>query len=133
MITNLRRQRSARTAPIQASIRGRLGSVPGIRDVAVESASDGRDEHTLKLSMLEAEVLGLRQSLAEVKANRDALRRKWTICAATATIGGSWRSRASQSRKGRDGKPGFVVEPRRALKSLTPGAPGPGLRCPDDA
>ena len=57
MITNLRRQRSARTAPIQASIRGRLGSVPGIRDVAVESASDGRDEHTLKLSMLEAEVL----------------------------------------------------------------------------
>ena len=62
MITNLRRQRSARTAPIQASIRGRLGSVPGIRDVAVESASDGRDEHTLKLSMLEAEVLGLRQS-----------------------------------------------------------------------
>ena len=101
MITNLRRQRSARTAPIEASIRGRLGSVPGIRDVAVESASDGRDEHTLKLSMLEAEVLGLRQSLAEVKANRDALRRKWTICAATATIGGSWRSRASQSRKGR--------------------------------
>ena len=118
---------------MQASIRGRLGSVPGIRDVAVEPASDGRDEHTLKLSMLEAEVLGLRQSLAEVKANRDALRRKWTICAATATIGGSWRNRASQSRKGRDGKPGFVVEPRRALKSLTPGAPEPGLRCPDDA
>jgi hypothetical protein len=59
MITNLRCQR---TAPMQASIRGRLGSVPGIRDVAVESASDGRDEHTLKLSMLEAEVLGLRQS-----------------------------------------------------------------------
>jgi hypothetical protein len=31
---------------------------------------------TLMLSMLGAEVLGLRQSLAEVKANRDELRRE---------------------------------------------------------
>jgi hypothetical protein len=76
MIYNLRQQRSARTAPMQASIRGRPGSVPGIRDVAVESTNDGRDEHTLKLSSLEAEVLGLRQNLAEVKANRDALRKE---------------------------------------------------------
>ena len=76
MITNLRQQRSARTSPMQASIRSRPAGVPGIRDVAVEPASDGRDEHTLKLSMLEAEVLGLRQSLAEVKANRDALRKE---------------------------------------------------------
>jgi len=43
MITNLRQQRSARTAPMQASIRGRPSSVPGIRDVAGESTSDGRD------------------------------------------------------------------------------------------
>jgi hypothetical protein len=76
MITNLRRQRSARTAPMQASIRGRPSSIPGIRDVAVESTSDGRDELAFKLSMLEAEVLGLRQSLAEVSANRDALRKE---------------------------------------------------------
>ena len=61
---------------MQASIRSRSGSVPGIRDVAVESTSDGRDEHTLKLSMLEAEVLGLRQNLVEVKASRDALRKE---------------------------------------------------------
>ena len=76
MITNLRRQRSARTSPMQASIRSRPGSVPGIRDVAAESTSDGRDELAFKLSMLEAGELGLRQSLAEVKANRDALRKE---------------------------------------------------------
>ena len=58
---------------MQASIRSRPGSVPGIRDVAVEST---RDELTLTLPMLEAEVLGLRQNLAEVTANRDALRKE---------------------------------------------------------
>ena len=58
---------------MQASIRGRPGSVPGIRDVTVEST---RDELTLTLPMLEAEVLGLRQNLAEVTANRDALRKE---------------------------------------------------------
>jgi uncharacterized coiled-coil DUF342 family protein len=75
MITNLRQQRSARTSPMQASIRNHPGSVPGVGD-AVESTSDGGDEHTLKLSMLEAQVLGLRQNLAEVKANRDELRKE---------------------------------------------------------
>jgi hypothetical protein len=73
MIYNLRRQRSARTAATQGSIRGRPSSIPGIRDATVEST---RDELTLKLSMLEAEVLGLRQSHAEGTANRDALRKE---------------------------------------------------------
>ena len=76
MIYNLRQQESARTSPMQASIRSRPGSVPGIRDATVESTSDGRDEATLKLSILEAEVLALRQSLAEAKANRDELRKE---------------------------------------------------------
>ncbi len=76
MITNLRRQRSAWTSPVQAPIGSRPGSVPGIRDVAAESASEGSDEHSLKLSMLEAEVLGLRQNLAEVKASRDESRKE---------------------------------------------------------
>jgi hypothetical protein len=76
MITNLRQQRSTRTSPMQASIRSRPGSVPGIRAVAAESTSDGRDELAFKLSMLEAEVLGLRQSLAEMAANRGALRKE---------------------------------------------------------
>jgi hypothetical protein len=76
MIYNLRQQRSARTAPMQASIRGRRGSVTGIRDATVESMSDTRDELTFKLPMLEAEVLGLRQNLAEVKAKRDVMRKE---------------------------------------------------------
>jgi hypothetical protein len=73
MIYSLRQQRSARTAATQGSIRGRPSSIPGIRDATVEST---RDELTLKLPMLEAEVLGLRQNLAEVEANRDALRKE---------------------------------------------------------
>ncbi len=42
----------------------------------MKSTRDGRDELTLKLPMLEAEALGLRQLLAEVRANRDQLRRE---------------------------------------------------------
>jgi hypothetical protein len=75
MITNLRRQSSARTAPMQASIR-RPSSPPGIRDATTESASDGSVEHTLQLATLEAEVLRLRQILAEVTANREELRKE---------------------------------------------------------
>jgi hypothetical protein len=75
MITNLRRQRSARISPTQTSTRG-PGSVPGIRDATAESTSDSGDEHTLKLSILEAEVLGLRKNLAFVTANRDELRKE---------------------------------------------------------
>jgi hypothetical protein len=75
MIYNLRQQRSARTAT-QASIRTRPSSVPGIRDATVESARDARDELTLKIPMLEAEVLALRQGLADMTANRDELRQE---------------------------------------------------------
>jgi hypothetical protein len=75
MIYSLRQQRSARTAPTQKSIRSRP-SVPGIRDATVESTRDARDEPALKLPMLEAEVLELRQSLADATANRGELRKE---------------------------------------------------------
>jgi len=42
----------------------------------MQSRRDVTDESALKLPRLEAEVLGLRQLLAEVKANRDDLRQK---------------------------------------------------------
>jgi hypothetical protein len=76
MITNLRRQSSARISPMQTSIRNSPGSVPGILGATADSTSGARDEHTPKLSMLETEVLGLRKNLAEVTANRDALRKE---------------------------------------------------------
>ena len=76
MIYDLRQQRSVRAEPTQASIRSRPIPAPSLRDDAVESTRDARDELTLNLPMLEAEVLELRQNLAEVKANRDALRKE---------------------------------------------------------
>ncbi len=75
MISNLRRQSSAWTAPIQASIR-RSSSTPGIRDATPEFAGAGGVEHTLQLATLEAEVLRLREILAEVTASRAALRKE---------------------------------------------------------
>jgi hypothetical protein len=90
MIYNLRRQRSAPSAT-QGSIRGIPSSIPGIRDAKVEST---RDELTLRLPLLEAEVLGLRQNLAEVKANRDALREEMNDLRRDRD---DWRKRAAPS------------------------------------
>jgi phage shock protein A len=42
----------------------------------MKSTGDAADELALKLPILEAEVLGLRQLLAEVRANRDKLRQE---------------------------------------------------------
>jgi hypothetical protein len=42
----------------------------------MKSTRDATDEFALKLPILEAEVVGLRLLLAEVKANRDDLRQK---------------------------------------------------------
>jgi phage shock protein A len=42
----------------------------------MKSMGDAADELALKLPILEAEVLGLRQLLAEVRANRDKLRQE---------------------------------------------------------
>jgi len=52
---------------------------------------------------------------ASPKGRRTATRcgRKWTICAATATIGGSWRRRR-ELKKWKRG-PGFAVEPRQVV------------------
>ena len=97
MIYNLRQQRSARTAT-QASIRSRPITVP-LRDAVPESTRDARDEPALKLPMLEAEVVELRQSLAD----------------ATATIGGSWRNQAKLRKQERG--PGSAAGLRQALKS----------------
>ena len=76
MMQSLRQRRSTRLAPATAPIRNRPSAVPEDRGQAGKSTAGGRDELTLKLPILEAEVMGLRQLLAEVKANRDRLRRE---------------------------------------------------------
>jgi phage shock protein A len=57
---------------MQTSIRARPSSTANIRDATAEPTTD----KSLQLSILETEVLGLRQTLAEVKASRDALRKE---------------------------------------------------------
>ena len=74
MINSLQQRRSARVAPAEAPPRGRLGDIPDHRAGAMRATTDAPDELALKL--LEAEVAGLRQLLAEVTANRDELRQE---------------------------------------------------------
>ena len=76
MMYSLRQRRSARSAPAQAPIRSRPSRIPENLGGAMKSTRDATNELGLKLPILEAEVLGLRQLLAEVKANRDDLRQK---------------------------------------------------------
>jgi FtsZ-binding cell division protein ZapB len=57
-------------------MRRRGDNVPDGRDVETKPTSGTADELALKLSTLEAEILGLRQLLAEVRANRDELRQE---------------------------------------------------------
>lgn len=75
MMYSLRQRRSARSAPAQATLRNRASDIPE-RGGGMKSTKHPTDELALKLPALEAEVLGLRQLLAEVKANRDDLRQK---------------------------------------------------------
>ena len=70
------RQKSARSGSTPAPIRTRLSNVPENRDGAMKSTGDAADELALKVPMLEAEVHGLRQLLAEVRASRDKLRQE---------------------------------------------------------
>jgi uncharacterized coiled-coil DUF342 family protein len=70
------RQKSARSGSTPAPIRTRLSNVPETRDGAMKSTGDAADELALKVPMLEAEVHGLRQLLAEIRASRDKLRQE---------------------------------------------------------
>jgi hypothetical protein len=76
MTYSLRHRRPALSAPTQAPIRSRASDAPEDRGSAMKSTRDVKDELALEVPTLEAEVLGLRQLLAEVKANRDELRQE---------------------------------------------------------
>jgi hypothetical protein len=76
MITNLRRQRFARTLPMQGTIGTRPTGVQGIGDAALGPARGADDELSRGISTLEVESLRLRQHLAEMTTSRDALRKE---------------------------------------------------------
>jgi hypothetical protein len=61
---------------MRTPIRRRGDNVPDGRDVKTKPTAGTADELALKLPLLEAEILGLRQLLAEVRANRDELRQE---------------------------------------------------------
>ena len=73
MRQGLRQRRSARRSAIAgATFNEKRGSAMN----AAKSTRSVTDEPVFKLPTLEAEVMGLRQLLAEVKANRDELRQE---------------------------------------------------------
>jgi hypothetical protein len=73
---SLRQPRAADSGSMRTPI-GRHGdNVPEGRDVKTKPPAAMTDELALKLPLLEAEILGLRQLLAEVRANRDELRQE---------------------------------------------------------
>ena len=75
MIHSLRQRRSARSGRTQAPIRSGPSNVPENRGGAGRLTREG-DELALKLPILEAQIVGLRQLLTEVKANRERLRQE---------------------------------------------------------
>jgi hypothetical protein len=74
LMYSLRHRRAAHSRSIRAPIPRRGNNVPEGRDVKTEATAGTAEELALKLPILEAENLGLRQLLAEVRANRDELR-----------------------------------------------------------
>jgi hypothetical protein len=74
-MTHRSRQRtSARFASRPASVRARSSDAPENWGKRMKSMRAAGEELTVERPILEAEVLGLRQLLAEVQANRDELR-----------------------------------------------------------
>jgi hypothetical protein len=73
-MNGLSHRRSARSGSTPSSVGRRWSNVAGNRDVKPKPAPGPAAESALKLSTLEAEILGMRRLLAEMKANREDLR-----------------------------------------------------------
>ncbi len=69
----VRRSEPSESAP--ASVQRRWTDVSGSGGATMNTARDAADE-SAQVPILEAEIKGLRQLLAEVQANRDSLRRQ---------------------------------------------------------
>jgi hypothetical protein len=75
-MNGLQRRRSARPGLTPSSVRRRWSNVAGNRDVKPKPAPGPAADLAIKLPILEAEIVGLRQLLAEMKANREDLRQE---------------------------------------------------------
>ena len=69
-------RRSVRPGLTSAPIRRRWDQISGRQGGAVNPAKDPADKSAPKVSALEAEILGLRKLLAELRTNGDALRQE---------------------------------------------------------
>ena len=69
-------RRSIRPGSPQTPIRRRWAQVSGRRDGTTKPAKDAADESAPKISALEAELLGLRQLLAKIRAKSEDLRQE---------------------------------------------------------
>src|ERR1700722_11856923 len=76
LMYSLRQRRAAHSGSMRTPIRRRGNNVPEGRDFKTKPTAGTADELALKLPILEAEILGLRQLLAEVRANHDELRQE---------------------------------------------------------
>jgi FtsZ-binding cell division protein ZapB len=75
-MNGLSHRRSARPGSTPAPLQRRWSNVAGNRDAKMNPAKDEAADLALKIPILEAETLGLRQLLAEMKANREDLRQE---------------------------------------------------------
>jgi hypothetical protein len=76
MIHGLRQRRFARPEATQALASSRADDVSENGPETLQSTRERTDEWALKITILEAEILALRQLLAEVRANREDLRQE---------------------------------------------------------
>jgi FtsZ-binding cell division protein ZapB len=75
-MNGLSHRRSARPGLAPTALQRRWSNVARNRDVKVNPAKDEAADLALKIPILEAEILGLRHLLAEMKANREDLRKE---------------------------------------------------------
>ena len=114
-MNGLTHRRSGRPGATPAPSQRRWSNVAGNRDAKMNPAKAAAADLALKIPTLEAEILGLRQLLADVRVNREELRREMDDLRRDRD-GSNWRNRPNMRK--RDRGLGFAVERRQALRRI---------------
>lgn len=93
-------RRSAPPGSSPASIGQRREQISESPGATMKPANDATDEAALKVPSLKAEILGLRQRLAEVQANREGLRQEMDDLRRDRD---HWQNRAKSAEAGKEG------------------------------